>query len=202
MASWLLPGSCRQELRAAHPFFAVRLVGTKLTVTRVPTCAPGCVRSVSVPPLRAGQWFVAGRGVSSKEAPKGPGLPSARCRRQGPQARGAGPGPTGRHEASPRVINGPAGLVQLHLLRRPTPRHNRCQSCEDRDPRQAPAVRAYRALAISQARRRDDALASAGSPDPNACPVIRAGLSDVRLSAIEGACGVSQVDRRESEWLR
>jgi CRISPR-associated endonuclease Cas1 len=71
-------------------------------------------------------------------------------------------------------------------------RHTRCAGCQQADPRQAPAVRASRALAISRARRRDAAFAGSGYYGPQDWLVIRGGLQGVRLSSIMARCGVSK----------
>ena len=68
-------------------------------------------------------------------------------------------------------------------------RHTRCQGCQDADPRQIPAIRATRALAISRARRRDAEQASVGDLSWEA---IRPRLASVGLTAIMRTCGVSK----------
>ncbi len=72
------------------------------------------------------------------------------------------------------------------------PRHTRCGACQDNDPRQAPAVRASRGLAISRARARDGALSGAGFTSAEGWPAVRAGLSSIGLSVIMARCGVSK----------
>jgi hypothetical protein len=68
-------------------------------------------------------------------------------------------------------------------------RRVRCQTCNDADPAQVPALRASRGRAIARARARDRELAEGGGLDWEA---VRAALAGVGLKAVMGACGVSK----------